>query len=151
MKTDEDELTFVAKYYQEGHFDEKKAWRRLRQRLPHPRKRLATVAAASLIACAVVAGLLTGHVRTRKPSAREITVTEAADSLAQTGQTVSTKVFRYENTPIKDVLDELSAYYHTPLEASDTTRRVTGEIEAASLEEAIDVLEKTLDLKITAR
>ncbi len=151
MKTDEDELTFVTKHYQEGRLDEKKAWRRLRQQFPHPRKRLATMAAASLIACAVAAGLLTGYVHFRRTATQDTTVTKTTGSIAPTGQTDSTKVFRYENTPITKVLRELSAYYRIPLEANDTTRRVTGEIEAASLEEVIDVLEKTLDLKITAR
>ena len=151
MRTDDDELTFVTKHYQEGQLDEKKAWRRLRQQLPHPRKRLATMAAASLIACVVVAGLLTGYVHFRRTATQGTTVTKTTGSIAPTEQTDSTKVFRYENTPITEVLRELSAYYRIPLEANDTTRRVTGEIEAASLEEVIDVLEKTLDLKITAR
>ena len=150
MRTDEDELRFVTKHYQEGRLDEKKAWRRLQQQLPHPRKRLATMAAASLIACAVVAGLLTGYVHFRRTATQDTTVTKTTDSIAPTEQTDSTKVFRYENTPITEVLRELSAYYRTPLEANDTTRRVTGEIEAASLEELTEVLEKTLDLKITA-
>lgn len=151
MRTDDDELIFVTKHYQEGRLDEKKAWRRLRQKFPHPRKRLATMTAASLIACAVVAGLLTGYVHFRRTATQDTTVTKTTGSIAPTEQTDSTKVFRYENTPITEVLRELSAYYRTPLEANDTTRRVTGEIEAASLEEVIDVLEKTLDLKITSR
>lgn len=76
-------------------------------------------------------------------------------------------VLRYDNAPIGDVLDELSAYYGRELALQplglkqaqstigDGQRQgglcISGEIEAASLEEAIDVLETTLDIKIDIR
>lgn len=63
----------------------------------------------------------------------------------------TTDVFRFDHTPINKVLGELSRYYNTNLYASDTTKSVTGEIEASKVEDAIDVLETTLGIKIERR
>ena len=60
----------------------------------------------------------------------------------------TTDVFRFDHTPINKVLGELSRYYNTNLYASDTTKSVTGEIEASKVEDAIEVLETTLGIKI---
>ena len=57
-------------------------------------------------------------------------------------------VFHFDDTPINEVLGKLSRYYDVQLSASDTTKRVSGEIEAASADDAIEVLETTLDIKI---
>ena len=63
----------------------------------------------------------------------------------------TTDVFRFDHTPINKVLGELSRYYNTNLYASDTTKSVTGEIEASKVEDAIEVLETTLGIKIERR
>lgn len=73
-------------------------------------------------------------------------------------------VLKYDNAPIADVLGELSTYYGrelvlkgapagTPSETSDGEgsgggRRITGEIEATSLTEVVEILEATLDVEI---
>ena len=151
MKTDKDELAFVAKHYQEGRLDEKKAWKRFASQTGLARKRVGAVAAACIAACIALACITAGYMHSRKPATRTPAATETTDSVTPGRKTKGTKVFRYENAPLRKVLDELSAYYHTRLTANDTTRRVTGEIETTSPEEVIEILEKTLDVEITAR
>lgn len=58
------------------------------------------------------------------------------------------KIFKFNNTPVSDALNEISAYFHSNLVASDTTKHVTGEIQAGSEESVISILEQTLDIKI---
>ena len=60
----------------------------------------------------------------------------------------TTDVFRFDHTPINEVLNELSRHYNTKLTTNDTTKSVSGEIEAAKVEDAIEVLETTLGVKI---
>ena len=60
-------------------------------------------------------------------------------------------VLKYDNAPIDDVLSELSTYYGRQLalhSASATDRCISGEIEATSLEEVVEILEATLDVNI---
>lgn len=63
----------------------------------------------------------------------------------------ATGKFVYRNTPIEEVLKELSLYYGTPLYSSAHYRTITGEFKADSLEEIITLIEKTLDIKITKK
>lgn len=50
-----------------------------------------------------------------------------------------------------EVLDCLSCHYHKQLSVDDTTKSVSGEIEATKVEDAIEVLETTLGVKIETK
>lgn len=63
----------------------------------------------------------------------------------------ATGKFIYRNTPIEEVLKELSLYYGTPLYSSAHYRTITGEFKTDNLEEIIALIEKTLDIKITKK
>ena len=69
--------------------------------------------------------------------------------------TVKTKkgpvVFYFDHTPVNAAIRKVSDYYGVGLTASDTTKMVTGEIEAHDVNEAIDMLEATLGIEITKR
>lgn len=63
----------------------------------------------------------------------------------------ATGKFVYRNTPVEEVLKELSLYYGTPLYSSAHYRTITGEFKTDNLEEIIALIEKTLDIKITKK
>ena len=83
----------------------------------------------------------------RKPMPKLIPV-DTAYVIEDYEDSDTTDVFSFNHTPINEVLGELSRHYHTQLSASDTTKSVTGEIEASSVEDAIEVLQTTLGIKI---
>ena len=124
----DDELRFVVKYY----------------------KPKIAVAASIILAVgiAVAAGIIGYHnyMLPQKP----IPV-DTAYVIEDYEESDTTDVFRFDHTPINKVLGELSRHYNTNLYASDTTKSVTGEIEASKVEDAIDVLETTLGIKIERR
>ena len=63
----------------------------------------------------------------------------------------ATGKFNYRNTPIDEVLKELSLYYGTLLYASEHERTITGEFKTDNLGEIIALIEKTLDIKVTQK
>lgn len=64
----------------------------------------------------------------------------------------ATHQLHFDNTPLKEVLEELSKYNHgINLQASDTNKRLTGDFCTDSIPMAIQIIEKTLDVKITSR
>ena len=63
----------------------------------------------------------------------------------------ATGKFVYKNTPIDDVMKELSIYYGTSLYASEHFKTITAEFKTDSLNEIISLIEKTLDIKITRK
>lgn len=60
----------------------------------------------------------------------------------------ATKTFIFDNTPISEVLSELSAFYHVQLSTDDTAKELTGEFGTNSLDEIIDLIENVLQIKI---
>lgn len=128
----DDELCFVVKHY----------------------KPKIAVAASIILAVgiAVAAGIIGYHnyMLPQKPILKPIPV-DTAYVIEDYEESDTTDVFRFDHTPINKVLGELSRYYNTNLYASDTTKSVTGEIEASKVEDAIDVLETTLGIKIERR
>lgn len=61
------------------------------------------------------------------------------------------KVFRFDDATITEVLNQLSKYYHVKLSASDKTKRVSGEFEAGELSNVISMLENMLDIRIVVK
>lgn len=57
--------------------------------------------------------------------------------------------FVYEETPLTDVLEELSAYYHVKLTASDTDKTLSAEFETSDgLDVIVSLIEESLGVKI---
>lgn len=59
-----------------------------------------------------------------------------------------TGYFVYDDTPLETVLKELSGYYGVKLAASSGDTRLTGRFSTESLDEIIEIIESTLDIKI---
>ena len=63
----------------------------------------------------------------------------------------ATGKFVYKNTPIDDVMKELSIYYGKSLYASEHFKTITAEFKTDSLDEIISLIEKTLDITINKK
>lgn len=115
----------------------------------------ASIALAAVMAVAatvfVVSNIGNGSSQTSPHPERVIpdTVSKAkTDSVKPTKRTV---VFHFDHTPVNVAIRKVSEYYGVRLAASDTTKMVTGEIEAHNINEAIDMLEATLGIEISKR
>jgi transmembrane sensor len=62
----------------------------------------------------------------------------------------ATHTFYYENTPLQDVLRELSAHFGRSLRTDESERFLTGEFEGEDLQEIISLIEAALDIQIEA-
>lgn len=60
----------------------------------------------------------------------------------------ATKIFFFDNTPISEVLSELSGFYHVQLTTADTGKNLNGEFATNNLEEIIGLIERVLKIKI---
>lgn len=149
----EDEFRFIAKHYKEKRLDTDKAWARL---LVHTGKRACGhrkwMVAASVImvigiamACAVI-----GSRRSVPPAPAHPTdsIKHLADSIVRREAVDSVKVFHFQDEPVNRVLNEVSQYYGKNMVASDTAKRVSGDIQASSSEEVREILEQILDITI---
>lgn len=175
-ETNDDELQFVVHHYEEGALDTDRAWKRFRQhtggsaresggvrRLSLPMRRIAaSVSIALIVGGSIACGLW--YVRQQTATeATETTATTVATSYRYLQPRAESIVLKYDSAPIGDVLSELSSYYHCELtlqatpsladsgsseNGTTTDRRISGEIEATSLEEVIEILEATLDVEI---
>lgn len=150
----DDELRFVASHYKRNCLDTRRAWRRLQTLRGNNRRPLArriAVAASVVVAVgiAVAAGII-GYRNYMLPRKTMPTIipADSATTIYEKSENDTTDVFRFDHTPINQVLNELSRHYNRQLTASDTTKSVSGEIEATSVEDAVDVLETTLGVKI---
>ncbi len=148
-----DELRFVVKHYKPNCLDTKRAWQRFKamRGVDTSNRRKIAIAASIILAVgiAVAAGIIGYHnyMLPQKPISKPIPV-DTAYVIEDYEECDTTDVFRFDHTPINQVLGELSRHYNINLYASDTTKSVTGEIEASKVEDAIEVLETTLGIKI---
>ena len=60
----------------------------------------------------------------------------------------ATHFFRYENTPLEEVLHELSSHFGRTLRTDAHDRRLTGEFEGEELEGIVSLIESALDIHI---
>lgn len=133
------------------------------RRLSLPMRRIAaSVSIALIVGGSIACGLW--YVRQQTATeATETTATTVATSYRYLQPRAESIVLKYDSAPIGDVLSELSSYYHCELtlQAPSTSgescpsqeelaidRCISGEIEATSLEEVIEILEATLDVEI---
>lgn len=63
----------------------------------------------------------------------------------------ATHLFRYEDTPLSEVLQELSAQFGQTYRTDQPDRRLSGEFEGSAPEEILSLIEEALDLTITRR
>ena len=61
----------------------------------------------------------------------------------------ATHQFHFDDTPLPEVLTTLSSYYHVRLTTSDTSKRLTADFDADSLDSIIDLISQTLGVRIT--
>lgn len=73
----------------------------------------------------------------------------AADGKTGAGShTASPRRFVFDDTPLADVLSELSGHFHVTLTCDATDKRLTAEFDTDDLDEIIMVIEKSLDVRI---
>lgn len=59
--------------------------------------------------------------------------------------------FIFDQTPLKDVLDCLSKYYHVSFVATDLSKELSGEFYTDDLDLIIELIESALDVTIIKR
>ena len=161
-KNKEDDLQFVVDHYKTGHKNVDNAWKEFKGMSgitqSGSRKRLhvaASIAFAAVMEVAatmfVVRSISNGSPKSSPNIERPLpdTVSKAKTDTVKTKK--GTVVFHFDHTPANAAIRKVSDYYGVGLTASDTTKMVTGEIEAHNINEAIDMLEATLGIEITKR
>lgn len=152
----EDELQFVVDHYKEGYKDSDTAWKEFLglSGLSEKSSRKRWLVAACITFATIMAFAATvfiAHRSTLEPTHQPVnTETVATDTLAKDTTQIkdSVKVFRFDDTPVNEALKDISDYYCVPLEASDTTKSISGEFEAHNVDEAIELVQATLNIKI---
>lgn len=148
----EEELQFVAKHYKQNSLDADSAWKRFVKRTGYKStdkyRRIAVAASVCVVFGIAIAGGIwyANTIETTPP----VTVPASPEYrfIKKHGKTV---ILKYDNEPIGNVLKELSAYYGKQISTSDSTRCISGEIEAASMEEIVEILEVTLNISIEVK
>lgn len=152
----DDELQFVVDNYKEGHKNSDTAWKEFLGMSGFSARTSGRrwLAAACITFAAIMAVAATvfisnrGNLKTTAPSVNKENV--VSDSLTKDSVQVkdSVKVFRFDNTPVNSALKDISDYYGVQLEANDTTKDISGEFEVHDVDEAIDLIQATLNIKI---
>ena len=144
-KTKDQEFDFVVTHYQEGRFDPEKAMKSVRQ----PSRRYGWVAAAASVACVVAfAAVITWQTA---PGVAPSTPDSAPSTIGLPASAPTPSCFHFDDTPVSDVLRQLSAYYNVSLQASDTTLHLTGDFSGDQLDDIVGMIEEVLDIDITRR
>lgn len=148
----EEELQFVAKHYKQNSLDADSAWKRFVKRTGYKStdkyRRIAVAASVCVVfGIAIAGGIWYANTIETTPSVT-VPVSPEYRFIKKHGKTV---ILKYDNEPIGNVLKELSAYYGKQISTSDSTRRISGEIEAASMEEIVEILEVTLNISIEVK
>ncbi|MCS2372210.1 DUF4974 domain-containing protein [Phocaeicola vulgatus] len=56
--------------------------------------------------------------------------------------------FIYDETPVDVVLKELSSFYNVELQPTGIDKKITGKFKTKSLEDILEIIEESLDVKI---
>lgn len=154
---DDKHLDFVLRHYRKDTLDTNKALRSVKERGGSQQRRPVlwrwAGVAASLLCLAAFATALTIFVWDR-PKVNDTTrpASSAEVNMQPSATTVSVpKTFHFDNTPLHEVLDELSAYYGVRLSADQEGKRLTGDFEADSLDMTIRLIEEVLDVTISRK
>lgn len=74
---------------------------------------------------------------------------ELTDAVSPNSVTWATHQFHFYNTPLHDVLTDLSDYYHISLSCNNDDIRLTGDFQTEKLTDIIDMIEQSLNVNIT--
>ena len=144
-KTNDDkELGFVLRHYRENAFNADEALKKIGRPVRSIRPRW-VAAAASLLCLVAFASVLVW--RTASPSSVTTTATSPAATTVTTGQPAAS--FHFDDTPLPEVLSQLGEHYGVQMEATSTTKHLTGDFAADSLDTIIRMIEEVLDVEIT--
>ncbi len=156
-KINDDELHFVVKHYKENRLNADAAWIKLKLKAGNKQTRtlwksVSVAASVLLIASIAIACIVIGYNHYKSvPQQPNNQIIPVADTLYITENTDSIKVFKFNGESIGKVLKELSTYYGKNLSTADSTKVLSGEIEATSCEDAVSIIEGTLDIKIVVK
>lgn len=157
---DNKNLNFVLHHYRDGALDTQKALREVEMKAGgqpsasrRPALRRWVAVAASLLCLVAFAAVLTIYrshtTRTTDTAAPSPTVVASRQSTDSTAREPNT--FHFDNTPLPEVLADLSAYYGVVLVADREDCRLTGYFTADSLDVTIRLIEEVLDVDISQR
>lgn len=151
---DKNTLDFVVRHYTERELDRERALRQFQQRAGiTPNRSWRHTAAIAALVMVVGGALACGLWYSRQDQAESQVESIVPDTsyriLKQKDD--SSILLQYDNEPIGNVLRELSTYYKKELYTKENRQRISGEIEASSLEEIIVILETTLNIKIQVK
>ena len=151
---DKNTLGFVVQHYDRGGLDTERALRKFQQRAGISPSRswrhiAAMAALVMVVGGALACGLWYGQQDQAESQSESIVPDTNYRILKQKGN--RSILLQYDNEPIGNVLHELSTYYKKELSTKENRRRISGEIEASSLEEIIVILETTLNIKIQVK
>ena len=156
-KINDDELHFVVKHYKENRLNADAAWIKLKLKTGNKQTRtlwksVSVAASVLLIASIAIACIVIGYNHYKSvPQQPNNQIIPVADTLYITENTDSIKVLKFNGESIGKVLKELSTYYGKNLSTADSTKVLSGEIEATSCEDAVSIIEGTLDIKIVVK
>lgn len=156
-KINDDELHFVVKHYKENRLNADAAWIKLKLKTGNKQTRtlwksVSVAASVLLIASIAIACIVIGYNHYKSiPQQPNNQIIPVADTLYITENTDSIKVFKFNGESIGKVLKELSTYYGKNLSTADSTKVLSGEIEATSCEDVVSIIEGTLDIKIVVK
>ena len=151
-KLKDEELDFVLQHYEEKRFSPDEAM----NRIGVPARRIAlrriVAVAASLLCLVVMAAVVSWQlgvwggtepiVEERPPVNPKTTVSASADDTAAPD-------FHFDDTPLPEVLTEIGRYYGVELQASDTTRHLTGDFTGEQLDDIVATIEEVLGVNIS--
>mgnify|MGYP006920942880 CR=1 FL=1 len=154
-ENNEKELKFVVKNYRQGRLNTEKAWDKFSEisgvaNRKRQWRKYSVAASFTFFICAAMACII---IFKETPSGvhKNKEKTEKVPHKQDVHSEKETKVFTFDNTPINIALKEISDYYGCELTAEDSTKCVSGEIESTSPDNAIAVLEATLNIKIARK
>ncbi len=156
-ENNEKELEFVIKNYRQGRLNTEKAWTKFSEisgiaKREKKWEKYSVAASLTFFICATMACVI---IFTETPSGvhQNKGKTEAVHHKqnVHSKKAMGTKVFTFDNTPVNIALKEISDYYGCELTTEDSTKCVSGEIESTSPDDAIAVLEATLNIKVTKK
>ena len=152
------DLDFVARHYKEDALSPGQAWQAFTRRTGYKparsssRRWIAAASVTALFTTAIAGALWLSH-QSNSPITTPTATTPA--SPAPTYRILQQKtggiILRYNKEEIGNVLKELSTYYGKTLSTTEPERHISGEIEATSLEEVVEILESTLNIHISVQ
>jgi len=146
MEFTENDLTFVTGCYQKDCYDSRKAIARFQETISvvtHHRWWVTAAAAAASVMLVFAAGY---GLRTWVRNAQE---PKQMEQPALNSTAADTHIFIYDNTPLDQVLAELSAYYNCRLETEPSDKCLTATFPDDDIEQIVSAIESALHVKIT--